>query len=108
MKHTSLIKAAVVGALCVASVGRAQSDSAASRIQTNDPPSLNRISAAYRTGFQMNTKFKRLGGLAARSNPGPATGTAQIHNYDDGYVLPDSRMVDDHFTWNWGFNSPSQ
>jgi opacity protein-like surface antigen len=108
MNYTSLIKAAVLSSLCAASIARGQSEGAASRLGTNDPPSLNRISVAYRMGFQMNAKFKRLGGLLAKSNPGPATGTGQVHNYDDGYILPDSRQVDDHFTWNWGFNSPSQ
>src|SRR5438445_10005207 len=108
MKKILPIKAALFGALCAVSVARAQTDGAASRLETNNPPALNRIGVAYRTGFLLNTKFKRLGGLLPKSNPGPSTGTGQIHTYDDGYILPDSRQVDDHFTWNWGFNSPSQ
>ena len=117
MKTRSLIRAAIFGSFCTASSLLAQTNltdssdsfgSAASKIETNAGPSLNKIGIAYRMGFDMKTTFKRVGGLAPKSNPGPPTGTGQVHNYDDGYILPDSRQVDDHMTWNWGFNSPSQ
>ena len=108
MKTHLLITAAMFGSLLAALTARAQTDGAAERLGTNAAPRLNRFGLTYRTGFDMNTTFKRVGGLLPKSNPGPVTGTGQVHNYDDGYILPDSRQVDDHFTWNWGFNSPSQ
>src|SRR5438046_2292343 len=108
MKTHFLTTAAMLGALCAVSSALAQTDGAAQRLGTNDPPRLNRFGLAYRMGFDMHAAFKRVGGLVAKSNPGPVSGTGQVHNYDDGYILPDSRQVDDHFTWNWGFNSPSQ
>lgn len=107
MKTNVLIKAVIFGSFCSASSLMAQTDSAAARIETN-APSLNKFGIAYRMGFDMNTTFKRVGGLPAKSNPGPSTGTGQVHTYDDGYILPDSRQVNDHFTWNWGFNNSSQ
>lgn len=108
MKTNLLVKAVVVGSVFTAASAIAQNDSAAALIETNAAPSLNKVGIAYRMGFDMRTAFRRIGGLPAKSNPGPATGTGQVHNYDDGYILPDSRQVDDHFTWNWGFNSSSQ
>jgi len=77
-------------------------------LATNAPSRLNRLKAGYRMGYQMSVKFKALGGFPAQSDPGPATGTRQDHTYDDGYVMRDTRQVDDHYTWDWGFKSPSQ
>ncbi len=79
-----------------------------STLSTNTPSRLNRFTAGYRMGYQMSVKFKALGGFPALSDPGPATGTHQDHTYDDGYVVRDTRQVDDHYTWDWGFKSPSQ
>src|SRR5207249_11918552 len=86
MNTASGIKLAMLIGLWAASVARAQTHSAEPRFElgTNDPPSLNRISVAYRMGFLQNAKFKRLGGFAAKSNPGPSAGTGQVHNYDGG------------------------
>ena len=77
-------------------------------LTTNTPSRLNRITAGYRMGYQMSVKFKALGGFPAQSDPGPATGTHQDHTYDDGYVVRDTRQVNDHYTWDWGFKSPTQ
>ena len=79
-----------------------------STLSTNAPSRLNRFTAGYRMGYQMSVKFKALGGFPAQSDPGPATGTHQDHTYDDGYVVRDTRQVNDHYTWDWGFKSPTQ
>src|SRR5207249_8342391 len=50
-------------------------------LQQQDSRSLNHFGLAYRMGLDMNVKFKRLGGFPPKSNPGPATGTGQVHNY---------------------------
>src|SRR2546425_10994055 len=50
---------------------------------------LNKISLSYRMGLNITVDFKKLGGLAAIGNPGPATGVAN-RTYDDGsYNRPD-------------------
>ncbi len=121
MKKTSLIAAAVFGSICTGSVALAQTNLAIGgtapmvigssphmELQQEATPPLNHFGLAYRMGLNMNVAFKRLGGFPQKTNPGPSTGTGQVHHYDDGYILPDSRGVDDHYTWNWGFNSSSQ
>jgi hypothetical protein len=115
MKRDSLatFNVAAVLSLMSAAMASAQTNAPASssaiNLPTNAPPSLNRVSAAYRMGFNISAKFQGLGGFAARSNPGSSAGNRQSHTYDDGYVLPDSRAPGiDHWTWNWGFDSSSQ
>jgi len=76
--------------------------------ETNTAPLLNRMNFGFRMGYMMTVKFKALGGFPAMSDPGPSSGTHQDHFYDDGYVVRDTRQVNDHYTWNWGFNSPGQ
>ncbi len=107
-----LIKAAALSCLVGATAAMAQTQAVqsidTSAWATNSPSTLNRLNVAYRMGYQMTVKFKALGGFPALSDPGPATGTHQDHYYDDGFVLRDTRQVNDHYTWNWGFNSPGQ
>jgi len=69
---------------------------------------------SYRMGFNVQTRFRHVGGFAPGTDPGPATGLAN-HIYDDGYNLLDS-TGNQHFngvdftqgTWFWGFDSFSQ
>src|SRR5439155_7370313 len=75
----------------------------------DDPHGLNQSSLGYRMGYLLTAKFRHLGGFTMQSDPGPKTGTYQNHTYDDGYVVRDSRNPHaDTYTWNWGFNNPSQ
>src|SRR6266481_6166243 len=70
--------------------------------------SLNKISLSYRMGLNITVDFKKLGGLAAIGNPGPATGVAN-RTYDDGsYNRPDVSGSLDGYTWNWGYQNANQ
>jgi hypothetical protein len=113
MKMNYLLKLALASSLLAPSLALAQTGDpeVSRRIESaaDTAPSPNRVSVAYRMGLNLTASFKGLGGFQAQSDPGPATGTKQPHTYDDGYFLPDSRLGNiDHYTWNWGFNSPSQ
>ena len=112
MKRLLSITSAVISCLVAACPLLAQTDDLpgvdTSGWETNTAPLLNRLNVGFRMGYMMNVKFKALGGFPAMSDPGPSSGTHQDHFYDDGYVLRDTRQVNDHYTWNWGFNSPGQ
>jgi hypothetical protein len=112
MRHHLFRKSVMLTYLATATAALAQSDSLpgvdTSGWETNTAPPLNRINFAYRMGYLMTMKFKGLGGFPAMTDPGPSSGTHQDHYYDDGYVLRDTREVNDHYTWNWGFSSPGQ
>src|SRR5688572_382436 len=85
---------------------------AASAVQTqplNDAP--DRFSLSYRMAFNLGVKFKNLGGFAAQTDPGPATGGLENRRYDDGYNLVDNNnnsYGDLQATRNWGYLSPDQ
>src|ERR1041385_3378199 len=51
--------------------------------------SPNRVSIGFQLGFNVNAKFKHVGGFPAGSNPGSTNGLSN-HTYDDGYNLLDS------------------
>jgi hypothetical protein len=113
MKQGLFINRTLAVLLVTAAMASAQTKEPASSspisLQTNTPPSRNRVSAGYRMGFNISAKFQGLGGFPARSTPGKSTGNRLNRTYDDGYVLPDSRAPGiDNYTWNWGFDSPSQ
>jgi hypothetical protein len=72
----------------------------------------NRITVSYRMGLNISADFKKLGGLAALSNPGPATGGATDRTYDNGYNLVDVTGNNhgpgfQNTTWNWGYSDPN-
>jgi hypothetical protein len=72
----------------------------------------NRVSVSYRMGLNITADFKKLGGLAALSNPGPATGGAVDRTYDNGYNLIDVTGNNhgpgfEDTTWNWGYSDAS-
>jgi hypothetical protein len=113
MKQNPMMKTAVAFLTVAVSLASAQTNEPVSspplEFRTNPPPALNRVSAAYRMGFNISAKFEGLGGFQALSSPGNATGHRQYRRYDDGYVEPDSRAPGiDTYTWNWGFDSASQ
>src|SRR5881628_3276490 len=58
--------------------------------------SPNRVSIGFQLGFNLNAKFKHIGGFPAGSNPG-STNAASNHFYDDGYNLVDSTGNNQHF-----------
>src|SRR6266496_3245067 len=39
-------------------------------------PSQNRMDMSFRSSFNVNTRFKHIGSLGPRTNPGPASGLA--------------------------------
>src|SRR5258708_2519641 len=112
MNQHLVLEFAAIGLLAVASAALGQTDTVpgvdTSGWETNTGPQLNRMNFAYRMGYQLTMRFKALGGFPAMTDPGPSSGTHQNHYYDDGFVLRDTREVNDHYTWNWGFNSPGQ
>src|ERR1041384_8244063 len=112
MKQFILLKAVVLSSLLGTSMVLAQSD-LPQNLRDLQPVDYSRgkneVSLGYRMGYLLTAKFKYLGGFTMQSDPGPKTGTYQNHTYDDGYVVRDSRNPHaDTYTWNWGFNSPSQ
>src|SRR5581483_8743804 len=74
------------------------------------PAKRNRVSVSYRMGLNITADFKKLGGLAALSNPGPALGGVANRTYDNGYNLIDIANNDhgpgfQNTTWNWGYQN---
>jgi hypothetical protein len=70
----------------------------------------NRVNLSYRMGLNITADFKKLGGLAAVSNPGAPTGGAVDRTYDNGYNLVDVTGNDhgpgfQNTTWNWGYQN---
>ena len=49
-----------------------------------------------------------MGGFPAQTSPGPPTGSAAEHFYDDGYNRVDISGNLDTFTWYWGYTNASQ
>lgn len=58
--------------------------------------------------YNVSTKFGNLGGFAARSNPGPATGSNVDRTYDNGFNRVDVSGNAGGQTWFWGYNDASQ
>jgi hypothetical protein len=59
-------------------------------------------------GLNITVDFKKLGGLAAIGNPGPATGITN-RTYDNGsYNKPDISGSSDGYTWYWGYENANQ
>ena len=69
--------------------------------------SLNRFGVSYRPGFNINAKFKNVGGFVSPNNPGPAVGGVD-HFYDDGYNRVDSNNNAGDRTTFWGYDDASQ
>ena len=73
-----------------------------------DTNRLNRIALSYRMGLNITVDFKKLGGFAAISDPGPALGITN-RTYDNGsYNLVDISGNAGGLTWNWGYEDPGQ
>lgn len=96
MTYSNALRPFVAISVLTASVAAAQ----------DAPPTKNRFGVGYRSGFNITGAFKRLGGLAAQTDPGPPSGRAD-RRYDDGYVLTDSGE-NPGLTWNWGYENASQ
>src|SRR5215213_9419437 len=76
--------------------------------ESRDTNKLNRIGLGYRMGMNIKVDFKKLGGFAAISDPGPALGIAN-RSYDNGsYNLVDSSTNGGGLTWYWGYEDPGQ
>src|SRR5688572_5134760 len=58
--------------------------SSAAKLTLPETEARNRIGISYRMGLNITADFKKLGGLAAMTDPGPATGSVETRNYDDG------------------------
>ncbi|MCC6234520.1 MAG: hypothetical protein IT580_17890, partial [Verrucomicrobiales bacterium] len=67
-------------------------------------------SLAFTGGVLVNTRmsFSNLGLHAAATDPGPATGTAAVRRYDDGFVNTEANADPAGTTANWGYNSAAQ
>lgn len=70
----------------------------------DSPSDPNRLSISYRPGFNISAKFSGLGGFAALTSPGPATGGGINRTYDDGSNLLDIRGNAAGLTWNWSYS----
>jgi len=107
MKPNCLSSVVVVAAVLAAGVARAA---------TNDPVlplepkaiAKNRLILSYRLGLNITADFRRLGGFAALTDPGPDAGATVNRNYDNGYNRVDITGNNHQpgfpdTTWNWGF-----
>jgi hypothetical protein len=75
----------------------------------------NRIGISYRMGLNIHADFKKLGGVAASSNPNshtdPAHTNTTIRTYDSGSYVGTDITGNDHgpgfenTTWYWGYAS---
>jgi hypothetical protein len=99
MTHSQTIRPLLAVSLIAASAASAQDTESAG-------PLRNRFGVSYRSGFNIDARFKRPGGLPAQSNPGPPAGRAD-REYDDGFVRTDSGE-NPGLTWNWGYQNASQ
>jgi hypothetical protein len=82
--------------------------------KTSDEP-RNRIGISYRMGLNIHADFKKLGGVAATSNPNshtdPAHTNTTIRTYDSGSYVGTDITGNDHgpgfenTTWYWGYAS---
>ena len=68
---------------------------------------LNRFGISYRPGFNIDAKFKNIGGFAPANNPGRAIGGVD-HFYDDGYNRVDSNNNAGDKTTFWGYDNATQ
>lgn len=123
MKNNLTTRITVIGLLLAAmSAPRAQTSEesgearrsreilAAATKEQSPAEKLNRLSLAYRLGFDISAKFKGLGGFSTSSSPGPATGGGISRFYDDGYNKVDITGNNhgpgfENTTWNWGFDN---
>jgi hypothetical protein len=94
-----------VGLLVVLSASVAWAQTAV-RLQPPPAEYPNRIGLSYRMGLNITVDFKRLGGFAPLSDPGPDTGTAEERFYDDGYNRVDISGNQGGQTWFWGYENP--
>ena len=75
--------------------------------------SPNRFGLAWRMSFNVQLGFKNVGAFAARTDPGPATGSGVDRTYDDGFNRVDITGNNHgsgyaNTTWYWGYDSESQ
>jgi hypothetical protein len=78
------------------------------QIQDPEKPLLNKLTLSYRMGINITVDFKKLGGFARQSDPGPASG-AYNRTYDNtSYVKIDSSTNAGGLTWNWGYQNAEQ
>jgi hypothetical protein len=93
---------AVLGALTASAV----TNEVALSLETK-PISKNRLSLSYRLGLNITADFRRLGGFAPATDPGPNSGAAVNRNYDNGYnrvdISGNNHPGFPDTTWNWGF-----
>jgi hypothetical protein len=68
----------------------------------------NRLGLSFRLGFNIDARFKNLGGFASTANTGPPAGGGADRTYDDGFVRVDSSGNANGFTWNWGYQDAAQ
>lgn len=114
MKRISLTLGLVGCMAIIVSVARAQMPPPPTN-QTVAPVELvpveqtsrNRVQISYQMGLNITANFRNLGGFAAQSNPGPATGTAVNRTYDNGYNLVDVSGNAGGQTWYWGYTDSS-
>lgn len=109
-KHLIKTALGVVAAGAAMTAGAQTTNAAGDVALLGDPAPLakNRLTLAYRLGLNITADFRKLGGFAALTDPGPDTGTLVNRNYDNGYNRVDSTGNDHEpgfpdTTWNWGF-----
>jgi hypothetical protein len=112
MNQNYLTQGVLLSVLFAAALTRGQAaeptSQALKELRPSEPELKYRVGVSYRLGYEIPVTFKNLGVVPLRNDPGPRDGTRQDHHYDNGYVLPDSRVYPDYATWNWGFTDPSQ
>ena len=77
-------------------------------LREGKPIALNRLSLSYRLGLNITADFRKLGGFARMTDPGPDTGALVDRIYDNGYNSVDITGNNHQpgfpdTTWNWGF-----
>ena len=117
MKYTFAIRSVLplllLGAL--PGLGQLPPPETSTPIPLDSPPadSPNRFGLAWRMSFNIQVGFKNSGAFAARTDPGPAIGSAYDRSYDDGFNRVDTTGNNHgtgyaNTTWYWGYDNESQ
>src|ERR1051326_7136661 len=98
----SLVIASALAASLASGQTTTQDNPPARSLEAEPAPTPNRLSFAYRMGFNISAKFKNIGGFPALANPG-LTPNGDPWNYDNGYNLDDGAEPPPGLTWYWGY-----
>ena len=90
MKH-KIVTNILAGLSLLSASAAWQQASAQSALEAPPADTPNRFGLSYRMGFNINVRFKNLGGFPAQTAPlGPEAGGLVNRNYDDGYNRVDN------------------